>query len=339
MFIHLKEENKYVCIKYDSDCMLPNLQKGIYDVESVWGNYFFKENLAFTHGRVAKAGIFEQVSTYVDRYFSENGTRVRKAMSLQTRLGLFFKGEPGTGKTFLAAKLALQLIEKMDGIGVYTTKLDEFDMTDLVDAIRLKYPNRLVVFILDEFEKSYNNINREKRDNLLAFLDGGRSRDNVVVIATANSLDGIPPTLLQRPGRFEKVLEFRIKDEDVLNNLIDALVPEEFASQIEVNLLKQAALGEKNLTIDRLKSIVHDALTYFLGTGKLFPPEEEEVLRSISKEELEEEVKKNKGKKKKRSNPAYNFMKAMAKQAEMEEKEGCEEDCYVECDEDDDYNS
>jgi SpoVK/Ycf46/Vps4 family AAA+-type ATPase len=312
MFINLKEEGKFVHVKYDSDNIVDNLANGIYDVNDVYGNIFFTPNKAFEKGRVARAGIFDQVSTYMTKYFSETGRRVRKLMNQQTRLGMFFKGEPGTGKTFLAAKLALELIEKENGIGIYTTNLEAFDPTEVIDAIRTKDPNRLVIFIYDEFEKTYGRISNKSKDNLLAFLDGGRSRDNVVVFATANSLEGIPSTLLQRPGRFEKVLEFKITDDDVLTNLVTALIPDELASGVDINLIKSYALKTDNkLTIDKLKSIVRDALINFIDTGKLFPDDETEILNSINKDELIKESERVNKNKRKRPEPMGVLLRRM----------------------------
>lgn len=297
MFINLKNEEKIVHIKYDVDNIITELKSGIYDISKDNGYLFFAENKAFKPGKIAKAGIFEQVTSYVDNYFSDNGSLVRKAMNQQTRLGLFFKGDPGTGKSFLAGKITLDLIEKFNGIGIYTTKLG-FDFTEIVDAVRPKESNRLVVFILDEFEKDYSNVGGHERDQLLSFLDGGRSRDNVVVIATANSLSGIPPTLLQRPGRFEKVVEFRITDDVVLTNLIHALVPEELLNKLNIEETKKRALRLDILTIDSLKSMIRDALISVLNTGKAFPSE---MLVSIKKEDIEKESKQGNNNKKKRT--------------------------------------
>jgi SpoVK/Ycf46/Vps4 family AAA+-type ATPase len=298
MFIYLKEEEKYVHVNYDSDTIVKKLDKGIYDLTKQGEYYLFQENKSFTKGQVAEAGVFKQVSTYTREYFSTEGNRVRELMNQPTRLGLFFKGEPGTGKTFLAAKMALELIEKYDGIGIYTTQLS-LDLVRVVDAIRQKDPNRFIVFILDEFEKDYNNINSATKDKLLAFLDGGESRNNVLTIATANSLNNIPATLLDRPGRFELVVEFKIADKDILNNLIVCLIPDELKELVSTENIYNRVKSIQGLTIDKLKSIVRDTLTNYLIHGS----ENMTQVAVISRDDIKKQATKKVEKKKRRFNP------------------------------------
>jgi ATP-dependent 26S proteasome regulatory subunit len=303
MFIYLKETNEYVHLDFDSDIILNKLEPAVYDVERKPFGYTYKPNEAFNKGKVAEAGVFQQINKYVDRYFSNSGKLVRKLMNNPTRIGLFFKGEPGTGKTFMAAKLALKLVEKENGICIYTTKLD-LDFTKIIDSLRTKDPNRLVIFILDEFEKGYNDLEKYEKDSLLAFLDGGKSRDNVVTISTANSLKGLPETLLDRPGRFEKVVEFRITDDFVMQNLVQALIPEELKDKVNNKELIAFIKTQKDLTIDKLKSIIRDALTSVLETGQMFNKEHDVI--SIDKKSIQKEARQKPNENKKRKFNPFN---------------------------------
>jgi len=50
---------------------------------------------------------------------------------------------------------------------------------------------------------------------LLNYLDGVGSQDGVIVVATANDPTCLDPAILKRPGRFDRVVQFRNPDADL----------------------------------------------------------------------------------------------------------------------------
>lgn len=299
MFI--KENDKtYRFIDADSDIVVKTLENKLFEVEKVetmFGSYYnFNENNAYDKGKVAKAGVFKELHEYVEDYFSDAGKEVREAMALPNRLGMLLTGEPGTGKTFLGGQLAKYLREHENAIGITTTKPFDIDLGKVVDMARKGDNDRLVVMIWDEFEKNYNAIHNRDKDRklneLLAFLDGVDSRDNLVIIATCNNLSMFPNTLLDRPGRFEKVSEFKITDDVVLRTLIEAMLPEKYVDKVDAKLLFLAAKKMDNVSVDKIKSLVRDSLVNMLQGKKDYIPKNENRANTIPEPSADIKLKK-----------------------------------------------
>lgn len=276
MFIK-EGEKTYRFIDTDSDVVKRTLENKLYEVEFVktmFGSYYnFHENTAYDKGRVAESGVFKDIKEYVTNYFSDAGKEVREEMSLPTRLGLLFTGEPGTGKTFLAGQLAKMLREDEEAIAITTTNPFELDLGKVIDMARKNRPDALVVMIWDEFEKKYKE-NKNRLNDLLAFLDGVDSRDNVVVVATCNDLSAFPSTLLDRPGRFEKVVEFKIEDDDVLETLTTTMIPEKYQDTVEASVIFEAAKKIDRVSVDKVKSLVRDSIVNKLQGKEDYIPED-----------------------------------------------------------------
>lgn len=281
MFLQEKK-NSLRFIDSDSDVIVRNLDNKLYELEvttDFFGNKFynFNVNTAYDQGKVAEAGVFKNIKEYVKDYYSEEGKEVRKVMALPSRLGLLFTGEPGTGKTFLAGQLAKFLREQENAVAISTTSPSTVDLGKIVDMARGDDPDRLVIMIWDEFEKDYQNNGRQKALNkLLAFLDGVDSRDNVMVVATCNDLSVFPGMLLDRPGRFEKVVEFKISDDNVLENLVRAMIPDVYKERISEKILIEAAGKIENISVDKIKSLIRDSLVNILKGKKDYIPVDED---------------------------------------------------------------
>ncbi len=132
--------------------------------------------------------------------------------------GILLYGSPGTGKTLIAKAVAehsmatfihmsgSELVHKFIGEGAQLVR-------DIFDMARDKAPS--VVFI-DEIDAvggirtsdgttGSAEVNRTMMQ-LLAELDGFRSRGDIKVIAATNRIDILDPALL-RSGRFDRILE------------------------------------------------------------------------------------------------------------------------------------
>jgi len=163
-------------------------------------------------------------------------------------------GDPGTGKTFLAGQIAQEVCDEYNAIAIMVDKVSDY--SGLIDSIRQADPLRTIVIIIDEFEKSFKSWETEP----LSFLDGSKSRDNVMVIATVNDHGLLPGYITDRPSRFEKVFEFDFGDKVVLSNIISSLIPEEWKANIDVKTLTSDLLEQENKSIDKIKHIIRDVI-------------------------------------------------------------------------------
>lgn len=269
MFVK-ENKNTFKFTEADPSNIIPKLEAGLYDIKiekSMFGKTLkYIKNTTFTKKDQKQEGVYKESQDAIDKFLDPVHQQIKKDMGMHNRLGMLFHGLPGTGKTFTAIQLGLQLVEKKDAIVIITNELDEINLVETVDNIRASDDsNRLIVLIFDEFEKSYPYCNTTK---LLGFLDGTDSRDNVVVLATANDISKLPNTLLDRPGRFEKVLEYAIGNDTVRTTIIESLIPEVYKDKVTVADIDDFCKDVKDINIDTIRIIVRDYIYYILKEEK-----------------------------------------------------------------------
>ncbi|HZO60595.1 MAG TPA: AAA family ATPase [Solirubrobacterales bacterium] len=136
--------------------------------------------------------------------FSKLGASVPK--------GILLHGPPGTGKTLLAKAVA-----KESGAHFFSQSASSFvEMFAGLGAARIRRlfaiakEHAPAIIFIDEIDavglKRGFDISREKDqtlNQLLVEMDGFSGRDDIIVIAASNRIDGLDPALL-RPGRFDR---------------------------------------------------------------------------------------------------------------------------------------
>jgi ATP-dependent 26S proteasome regulatory subunit len=73
---------------------------------------------------------------------------------------------------------------------------------------------------------------------LLNCLDGVGTQDGVIVVATANDPICLDPAILKRPGRFDRVVQFRNPDADLRREYYRRLTPTLDGEQFEIAIEK-----------------------------------------------------------------------------------------------------
>lgn len=123
--------------------------------------------------------------------------------------GVLLAGEPGTGKTLICKAL----MAEADGITCITTNAyalcaDEY-ITDLYEMAQDLSP--CIVFIEDIDliglnREEYHYQNGPALLSLLNVLDGVEEKQEIVTVATTNSLEALDKAISQRPSRFDRVI-------------------------------------------------------------------------------------------------------------------------------------
>lgn len=268
MFLIDKKSDEFILAGSLGDTTTKRLEKGMYNLEirDMGQRISFRRNLDYAKGVVINEGIFKEVRETMTEFFTEEMMEARKALSMRNKLGLMFDGDPGTGKTFLAGQISEEICQKYDAIGILATKA--MDYSDIIDGIRIDDPNRFIILIIDEFEKTFRSYDTD----LLSFLSGAKERDNLIIISTVNDTSQLPQFIKDRPSRIEKVFNFTFKDEVVLRAITSNMIPECYKDKINLESLVVTLKEYKNMSIDRMRHILRDLIANqvrFEKTGEL----------------------------------------------------------------------
>lgn len=266
-------ENTYKVIGESSKDIIPSLADGLYRLNvnvSFFGTSITTSEIDRYKGDCnMSVGVFKEATDHIDKFFDEKMYKVRKELGMLDKTSLLFHGLPGTGKTHLACNIAKYVATKYNGIGVVLNTIEDVDFPTLVDKLRVNdAKDRMIIFVLDELEKSGK---RElKSPKFLEFLDGAGSRDNVIIIATANDISEFPDFLVNRPGRFEKIFAFDLQNRDILCGTLEGMLPKTY-SDIEgvKDAIMDNAIHKGVKTLDELRFVIRDVLFEFETKGSL----------------------------------------------------------------------
>ena len=149
-------------------------------------------------------------------------------LGIEPPKGVLLHGPPGTGKTLLAKAVANEsnsnfiLINGPEIMSKYYGQSEENLRKKFTDAEK----NSPSIIFIDEVdaiapkrEESKGEVERRVVAQLLALMDGLKSRGKVVVIAATNIPNQIDPAL-RRPGRFDREIEIGVPDKEGRLNIL-----------------------------------------------------------------------------------------------------------------------
>ncbi|MCJ7444667.1 MAG: proteasome-activating nucleotidase [Methanotrichaceae archaeon] len=190
-----------------------------------------------------------------------------REIGIEPPRGVLLFGLPGTGKTLLAKAVAheskatfihmsgSELVHKFIGEGAQLVR-------DIFQMARDKAPS--IIFI-DEIDavgsiRTHDGTTGSAEVNrtmmqLLAEMDGFRSRGDVRIIAATNRIDILDPALL-RPGRFDRIIEISMPTVEARHKIL--LIHASNMKRLNVDFLEIAKQTEGASGAD-LKAIVVEA--------------------------------------------------------------------------------
>jgi hypothetical protein len=160
--------------------------------------------------------------------------------NLPYRRGYLLWGPPGNGKT-----ATLRVMAAHPYIQPYTLDLSDLEEKS-ADVLRLfenAAGNTPALVILEDLDRAFPTEGKRTQERTVSFqtllncLDGVGSQDGVIVVATANDPTCLDAAILKRPGRFDRVVQFRNPNADLRREyylrLSPVLTGDQFETAIE----------------------------------------------------------------------------------------------------------
>jgi hypothetical protein len=161
-------------------------------------------------------------------------------------MAVLLSGKKGTGKSITAKVIAANSNRPVISISVaYTGQ----GLTNFINGIET--PS---VFVIDEFEKTYND--QESRNYLLSLLDGMASSRHLFVLTSNES--NIGEFFDSRPGRIRYHKQYSSLDNAIINSIIDDKVADPMLNAA----IKKSAETFFDLSPDSLISMIEESLMY-----------------------------------------------------------------------------
>ena len=139
-------------------------------------------------------------------------------LGIEAPKGVILHGPPGTGKTLLAKAVANEtnshfiVINGPEIMSKYYGQSEE-NLRKKFEEAEKNAPSIIFIDEIDAIapkrEESKGEVERRVVAQLLALMDGLKSRGKVVVIAATNIVNSIDPAL-RRPGRFDREIEIGV---------------------------------------------------------------------------------------------------------------------------------
>ena len=138
--------------------------------------------------------------------------------NLPYRRGYLFWGPPGNGKT-----ATIRVMASHPHIRPYSLDLSNMEekSADVVRLFEKAAENTPALVILEDLDRAFPNEGKRTKERTVSFqtllncLDGVGTQPGVIVVATANDPTCLDAAILKRPGRFDRVVQFRNPDPDL----------------------------------------------------------------------------------------------------------------------------
>ncbi|RLE80299.1 MAG: AAA family ATPase [Thermoprotei archaeon] len=143
-----------------------------------------------------------------------------RRLGIEPPKGVLFHGPPGTGKTLLARAVASESgahFIAINGPEIMSKFYGESEQR-LREIFKEAEENAPAIIFIDEIdaiapkrEEVTGEVEKRVVAQLLALMDGLKTRGQVIVIAATNRPDAVDPAL-RRPGRFDREIAFPVPD-------------------------------------------------------------------------------------------------------------------------------
>jgi hypothetical protein len=157
--------------------------------------------------------------------------------NLPYRRGYLLWGAPGNGKS-----ATLRVMCAHPFISAYSVDLSDTEEKNgnLLHLFQKAAENSPALVILEDLDRAFPMEGKRTQERTVSFrtllncLDGVGTQDGIIVAATANDPTCLDPAILKRPGRFDRVVQFRNPGADLRREYYRRLSPGLTGEQFEI---------------------------------------------------------------------------------------------------------
>lgn len=238
------QDNSHFIFTAQGDSFLHELPAGCYELKNSLKTGLFLQVMEHESDEIIDLPTkeFELLINTIEGFFN-NETRVRyKNAGIIYKLSTLIYGKPGVGKTALINRTIKKVIDN-GGVVIFNPNLSE--LYEVIDIISETNKNKVFMVVLEEFEQDMEY----KEKNLLHILDGEKTKDNMLILATTNFLHKVPPRIL-RPGRLNYLIEVLPPSKEAKRVFLETKLPNN--RKLTDNILERS----EGFNIDELKQVI-----------------------------------------------------------------------------------
>lgn len=186
----------------------PRLSAGIYSpIMTQQGLFFQKRDHKSDDWLKFNDEVIQKILAEIELFWNKKD--VFKKYGILHRRGYMFFGPQGTGKTILVKQIITKLVAD-DGI-VFICDSPSV-LSQAVSVFRKIEPTRKVAVVFEDIDAI---CNMHSESSLLSYLDGEDSNEYIINIATTNYPEKLDKRIIQRPRRFDQIIEIGYPNKDV----------------------------------------------------------------------------------------------------------------------------
>jgi ATPase family associated with various cellular activities (AAA) len=157
--------------------------------------------------------------------------------NLPYRRGYLFWGSPGNGKS-----ATLRVMAAHPHIRSFSLDLSDKEekRSDVLHLFQKAGENTPALVVIEDLDRAFPMEGKRTKERSVSFqtllncLDGLGTQDGVIVVATANDPTCLDAAILKRPGRFDRVVQFRNPDAQLRREYYKHLSPILAGEQFEI---------------------------------------------------------------------------------------------------------
>lgn len=236
-----------------SQITLPTLPAGKY-IPFDYGTKIGLKQIESLHDTIIEVEEYSELLTQINTFWASRDKY--KKYGIIHKRGFLLHGVPGVGKTALLNLIADKIV--VDG-GVVVYSANWFrGATRLIRDLSSIEPNRKILFIIEDIDEEMEKYQLES--DVLAFLDGADSVDNLCIVCTTNHLNKVPDRIKNRPSRIDLLVEIKLPSDNVRRNyLMNKIKPEDIPSGYTIETLVNLTAG---LTFASIKEFILCIIIY-----------------------------------------------------------------------------